>query len=278
MNDEVNNEIVKSIKNLPMIPDAVHKIQRVCSNPHSSISDVIKIVETDPILTANLLRAANSPLYGFSREVTSIAQAVSLFGMSTVKGFAIVAAVKSRMRIDLSPYFLTDREFLRIASEQNAFMVRWMSRIDKQLLDILAPASFLLEIGMIVLSTVLIETGQADAFKEELKKNDFKNITKIERDFLKISSYEAASALFEYWNFDESLVQTIFFTEYPQKAPKSLWRYCYPLAILQRVITPYAQCQSEQLKSVEMFLIDGQLNMKIFKEELLTYKKLLLKD
>lgn len=148
----MNEAITKKIKALPPLPESVTKIQTICNNPDSSISDLIKVVEKDPLLTANLLKAANSPLYGFSKEIKNIQQAVSLFGMATVKGFAIANAVRSSFKIDLTPYHLTKENFLKISELQNSLAINWVSKIDRKMLDVLATASFLIEIGKVVVS------------------------------------------------------------------------------------------------------------------------------
>ena len=84
----MNESIYKRIKALPPLDDTVTKIQAICKNENSSLNDLSQIIEKDPMLTANILRSANSPLYGFSREVTTISRAVALFGMATISGFA----------------------------------------------------------------------------------------------------------------------------------------------------------------------------------------------
>lgn len=69
------------------------------------------MVEKDPMLTANILRSANSPLYGFSQEITTIARAISLFGMATIRGFALSSTIKKSFSINLEPYGITTQDF-----------------------------------------------------------------------------------------------------------------------------------------------------------------------
>ena len=111
----MNDSIYKHIKALPPLDDTVVKVQAVCSNENSSLGDLAQIIAKDPMLTANILRSANSPLYGFSREITTIEKAVSLFGMATVRGFALSSAVKKNFKINLDPYGITSHDFLNIS-------------------------------------------------------------------------------------------------------------------------------------------------------------------
>ena len=161
----MNDSIYKKIKTLPPLDDTVIQIQRLCADENSSIGDLTKIIEKDPMLTANILRSANSPLYGFSKEITTIARAISLFGMATIRGFALSSAIKKSFSVNLEPYGITSQDFLNISMIQNALMYNWYSKVKPKNLEILSPASFMLEIGKIVLSHELNENKEADEFK-----------------------------------------------------------------------------------------------------------------
>ena len=271
----MKSEIIQNIKSLPVIPESVRKIQEVCSDARSSIADVVKIVEKDPILTASLLRAANSPLYGFAREVNTIPQAISLFGMSTIKGFAIVTVIKSRFKIDLSPYSLSDKDFLRTAELQNAFMVRWISKSNRTLLDLLAPASFLLEMGVVILSNVLIQKHEQEMFQKKLQKRLAKPIAEIERDVFGMSSYEAAAELFEYWNFDKSLVAMMRNIQTPEKVAKNLRRHAYALSTVQSLISLYDAFSDEQIQNATKLAKAGHFQEHLFVSALNDFQEIL---
>jgi len=93
--------ILDKVKAFPPLDDTVNQVMAVCNDVESSVSDLAKVVKSDPMTTTNILKAANSPLYGFSREIKSIEQAVSIFGMETVKGFAFSSFLQKKP--DLRP-------------------------------------------------------------------------------------------------------------------------------------------------------------------------------
>jgi len=107
----MNDDILKKIKQVPPLPESTMQIEAVYQDPNSSFNDMVKILEKDPLLTADILKAANSPLYGFSREINAINQAVGLFGMGTVRGFALASIVKKSFDLNLSPYGISMRCF-----------------------------------------------------------------------------------------------------------------------------------------------------------------------
>ncbi|MGP1580745.1 MAG: HDOD domain-containing protein [Wolinella sp.] len=262
----MNEDIVKQIKTLPPMPDSVRQIQLICNNPSSSVANLIKVVEKDPPLTANLLKAANSPLYGFSREITTIAQAVALFGMATVKGFAIASAAKSSFKIDLSPYNLNVSDFVRNSEEQSGFMVRWFGKVNRSMLDILAPTSFLLEIGIVVLAEHAKRIEKTKELQSALANRGNRAVNEIEREFFGITSCEVSALLFEHWNFESMMTSAIHHVQNPAQAPEDVRPYTYPLAVIRNFISLYDAQTPERLGDIRRLLAEAKLDEALFFE------------
>jgi HD-like signal output (HDOD) protein len=201
----MNEHILKEIKALPPLPKSVLEIQRIANDPNSSIADLVKVVKEDPMLTANLLKAANSPLYGFTRQIKNVDQAVSLFGMATVKGFAISFAIKNTLKFDLSAYGINDTQFHDVSAKRNALVLSWYKRNRKHL-DVLATDSFLIDIGAVVISLVLNKLDKADEFKSKLNEN---NREEIEKEFIGMNTAEVNAEIFAHWGFSNDLIEAM---------------------------------------------------------------------
>jgi HD-like signal output (HDOD) protein len=201
----MNEHILKEIKALPALPKSVMEIQRITNDPNSSIKDLVDVVKQDPMLTANLLKAANSPLYGFTRQIKNVDQAVSLFGMATVKGFAISFAIKNTLKFDLSVYGITEEQFHDDSSKRNALALNWYKKNRKHL-DILATNSFLIDIGAVVISLVLNKLGKADEFRANLTPD---NREEVEKEFIGMTTAEVNAKIFAHWGFSEDLIESM---------------------------------------------------------------------
>jgi HD-like signal output (HDOD) protein len=263
----MNENIIKKIKSLPPMPKSVMEIQKITSDPNGSIGDLIKVVKEDPMLTANLLKAANSPLYGFSRQIKNVDQAVSLFGMSTVKGFAVASAVRNSMKIDLSAYGISENKFVSISQLQNALINNWYKR-DRSKLDILATASFLLEIGAVVISSILVAEGVADEFKERLAQEDRKS---LEEEYVGADTIAVTAEIFNHWKFDPELVNAIKFINDLENAGDSLV-YSAPLCVAYTIVNLLNPFNDEAMKKGLDIATKYNLNIDALNEAIDTIK------
>ena len=210
----MNNKIISQIKALPPLPKSVIEIQKITSDPNSSIADLVKVVKEDPMLTANLLKAANSPLYGFTRQIKSVDQAVSLFGMATVKGFAISSAIRNSLKFDLEAYGISEQKFHDVSIYRNSIAIQWYRR-ERSRLDILATDSFLIDIGTVVIALILKEEGLEERFKSRLQREER---YMLEREFIGANINEITVEIFKHWNFSNDLIEAMENIENP-KAP-----------------------------------------------------------
>lgn len=218
----MNEALLAKIRSLPPLPETVIELQKVCSNPDASLADLAKIIEKDPMVTANLIKAANSPFYGFSREIASVGQAVSLFGMSTVKGIAMSNSVTNALKIDLTPYGIQPHRFAEISSMQNALLQKWKPSSDKKLMDTLTTASFLQETGKVIIAQEIIRLGKGSEFKERIQSAP---ISEVEIEYVGETTASITAAIFEHWRFEEYIIEAIKSSDAPLKAEGDM-RFC----------------------------------------------------
>jgi len=254
----LNQSILSRIKGLPPLPDSVIKIQHICADANAGIADLVKVVDKDPLLTANLIKAANSPLYGFSKEIRSVAQAVSLFGMATVKGFALASVVKNNMKIDISPYGIDTEMFSRISQSQNALMFNWYTKVDRSKMEILSPASFLDGIGQIILSAEIIQMGKKDEFLAKIKDAD--SIEDVEMEYFEVTSQEVASEIFINWKFEKLMSKAIGQSHNIDEADDDVKDYAIALKAVRLAINVKEQLSDNSIKKAKDFLAQKGLD------------------
>ncbi|KMY68209.1 HD family phosphohydrolase [Desulfocarbo indianensis] len=89
---------VQLLKNLPTLPGMIDKISRAVESKRFSAADIGKLISRDQVLTAKVLKLANSAFFGFSRKVGSLTQALVLLGFDVVKGLILTSSVFDLMK------------------------------------------------------------------------------------------------------------------------------------------------------------------------------------
>ena len=92
--DELRRAFKADRLQLPALPEAALKIRQVINQSSVGTSEIIQIVQTDPILSARLIKVANSPLYGTWREIKTVRDAVRRLGLETTRGLSFSLSVK----------------------------------------------------------------------------------------------------------------------------------------------------------------------------------------
>ncbi len=93
---------------LPAPPKDAIRIVQECSRQGVDSQDLASIVSNDPVLTAELLRVANSPLFGLANQVKSVARAVTLLGNRALRNIVLCLSMRDALRKDSIPGFDID--------------------------------------------------------------------------------------------------------------------------------------------------------------------------
>ena len=80
---------------LPPLSPAALKLLNLSSESDVELKRYVQIIEADPLLTAEVLQLANSPLFGFTTNVHVLGHAITLIGPERIKTLAVTAAMKA---------------------------------------------------------------------------------------------------------------------------------------------------------------------------------------
>jgi HD-like signal output (HDOD) protein len=261
MNEEV---ILEKVKAFPPLDDTVTKVMAVCNDEDGSLYDLTRIIEGDPMTMANILKAANSPMYGFSREIKGIAQAISIFGMDTVKGFAFSSFLQKKFDLNLSPYGIDKIKFTEITEQHSAFVSLWYKG-QKSKLDILILASFLMEMGKIVLSNIVIENKKESEFKSRIDSvKSLEELSSLERDIFGITNEEITAIVFKGWNFNDVMSNSLKFLNNPELASVEVKEYAQILQIVKTLIPAQKFDKEEAIQKAQALVEQYGLNIENF--------------
>ncbi|MDX1252967.1 MAG: HDOD domain-containing protein [Gammaproteobacteria bacterium] len=85
-------QVDDAVERLPSLSLVVTEIMRIIDSGEADIDALEKKIYQDQVLTARILRIANSPFYGFSGKIASAKEACVVLGLYTIRNIAITAA------------------------------------------------------------------------------------------------------------------------------------------------------------------------------------------
>ncbi len=86
-------KIQKYVDRMPSLSTTVTKVLDVCNAPNASPNDLNRVISLDPVLTGQVLKLINSAYYSLPNQISSLARAIIMLGLNTVKNLALSTAV-----------------------------------------------------------------------------------------------------------------------------------------------------------------------------------------
>lgn len=230
----MKSSLIDSIKSLPPLSATIVEINKIYASPDSTIADMAKAIDHDPMIIANLLKAANSPLYGFAKEIKNAAQAVSLFGLGMTRSIAIGNSIRKLLNVDMKPYGITSEKFARISTLQATLMFNWYKKIDRRKADKLYLSAFLQETGKILIASDVIQDDEDVSFASEVEMSH--NLAQVEKTYTGMTCGQVTAIVFEHWKFDDEFIEMIRYSDNPSEAPDAVKEFSIALNIIKTII------------------------------------------
>ena len=192
-----------ALRLLPPFPAIAHRILALASQEDVSAREVGGLIKLDPSFSAELLRFANSALFGSRREVTSLTQAVARLGMDRVKSMATFVALNNMVRTSVRALALRK---VWVHSVVTAVVAEEAARIAGLDSEVAYTTGLLHNLG-----TLGLMSAYPDEYSRMLEvSNDFGfDLLLTERDLFEIDHCAAGAYLALDWHFPDQLARAI---------------------------------------------------------------------
>jgi HD-like signal output (HDOD) protein len=208
-------QLINKVKEMPPLPQSITKILEITKDTSSSAQVLAKVFERDPALTVTILKLANSPVYGFTRNISTITHAIVCLGIETVKSIALTSSTHEMLNKEIPAYCL-EEGMLWQHSISSATCARIIAqRIGYKDIEEAYIAGQLLDIGKIILSC--FAEGQFQQVAEKAEDNNIPfNIA--EQEILGFGHPQVGGRIIKKWNLPSSLVEAVQYHHQPNKA------------------------------------------------------------
>ena len=190
---------------LPALPGSAVKLLELSQDPTKGPRDFARPIEADIGLMGQVLRFVNSSYFGFSREISSVEQAITLVGIRPIKNFALWSAVFSIIPNPKIGGF--DLKSLWMDSLRRAVFARAIGRAMRlSNAEELFSAALLQDMAIPVLMEAL-----PDVYAKLVERRELENarLSTLEREVFGWDHAEAAAALCRIWHLPSDFAKLI---------------------------------------------------------------------
>jgi len=200
---------IDQLGELPTLPHVVQKLASTIGRPNVSAEEIGMLIEKDQVLSAKVLRLANSPFYGFPARIASVGHAVVVLGLNVVKGLTLCATAFDIMK-DAGMDQLW-RHSLGVAMTAQIIGTRLAIKNPEEVFV----AGLLHDIGKVVLYVKWPDVG--GRIKTAYHTGD-RPIMEIEQELLNLTHADVGGWLAQAWHLPSALREPIQFHHTPTMA------------------------------------------------------------
>jgi HD-like signal output (HDOD) protein len=224
--DVLKNMVLQS-RSIYSLPAVAAEVLRLTANPKVDIRALKECIEHDPATVSKLLRVVNSSLFGLSREVGDLNQAIALLGIKPLKLLVLGFSLPDGLFIDVAreqlDWYWSITLIRAVAARQISEQI-WKRPGDDAFL-----AGLLQDVGVLVLMRELHEPYIHFLQRVIAERRD---LHQLEIESVGFDHTELSALLLESWNMPELLVQAIA----QPRQPKLLSNLHAPHAELSQIL------------------------------------------
>ena len=210
-------QLVAETSSICSPPLVYQRLTKVIEDPRSSVKDIVQIISEDQGLTAQILKLANSPLYGL-QKIESINRAVTMIGTRELRDLALAVSTMETFP-GIPEEFLNMKKYWQhsiacgIIARNLAIYLRELST------ERFFVAGILHDLGQLVVCILLPETVKTllvDCHSSNLP------FPALERQHFGFDHAELGAALLSSWKIPQNIVEPVACHHTPHTADQHL--------------------------------------------------------
>lgn len=200
---------IAKLNSLPAMPVIAQKLLALSLDTDDGEAQMLKLIGQDPLITAKIVGLANTPIFGVTRKVSTIADAAMLLGFSRVKSVAIGIATMSALTKLPEGHFKANDLWLRSMATVAAMraIAKAMPARARPMEDQMFLAGLLHDIGYMALA--FLDTHGSNTLHARLQSQPERPIHDIEQELLGITHSEIGARLAHHWHLPEDIITVI---------------------------------------------------------------------
>ncbi|WP_417761805.1 HDOD domain-containing protein [Shewanella sp.] len=205
-----NAQLASRIEQLPRLPKAISELLDIVNDDNADMDLLAEKVSHDALISAKVLRMANSAKFGRSREIGSIDEAVIRLGQQPLRILVLASAITSAIQVapGINPIDFWGRSF------EVAFFSKELAKRAKLRADTAFTCGLLHNLGELLLA--LLEPAKWQQVQAAVQQGA--DLNKLSAHLIGDTPAEVAALLANEWHFSGELVAGLRYQDNPQAA------------------------------------------------------------
>ena len=205
MPESLQAAVLANVRSLPMMSSGALKVMTLLRDRNSDAASFERACRYDPILTANILKMANSAYFGFNGKIGSLRQGVVFLGWKRLYQLLVASSVHAVMEQTVAGYELPTGALWRHSMATAVASEHLMRHTGARVVEESFTAALLHDVGKLVISNFLVE--RHDPFEELILRGA--PCETAEKEILGIDHAEAGAMVLQTWSFPEPLIHAV---------------------------------------------------------------------
>ena len=199
-------DLLKRSAAIPSMPQVATRFLEIIQDPEFDFRELATVLSTDPGTASEVLRLANSSLFGVARQITSLSQAMALLGLKRVRSLV------------LGRYIVDSIDQKGLASIDGSYYWRrslCTAVLAARLADALAPklceeafiSGLLADVGVVVLDEAIPDAYRPIA--EKYCPHGKIDLANDEQTLLGITHGQASAVVLDHWQLPEVVCEAV---------------------------------------------------------------------
>ena len=212
--DMISEKLVEEIDSLPRFPENIVTLQKKIDEPEAELSEIARMVSTDPSLTADLLKVVNSAAFMLPKRVDNIVEAVKLVGLRGLKNLLYQYGTQQVLGSETP-----ETKALWEHSYRTAYYAYNLARSvtkKRDILDDVYAGGILHDMGKIIFSSThpeMINRIEQFCLDKGIPAELFEDLSSG------LNHAEIGGRIARKWNFPDALVRAIEYHHHPSDCP-----------------------------------------------------------
>ena len=199
-------DLLKESEQIEPVPQVIHQLMELVEDPEVPTSEITELILYEPVVTANLLKLANSSAFGFKRKVESVHDAVVMLGLKQVVEIVLLNSVTKPLKSAQQGYGLEEGQLWKQSVSCALIASAIADTIEAPAKHIVFTAALLKDIGVIVLDRHISQ--MMSKIRDVMKSGDM-GLIDAERQVIGLDHAQLGGRIASNWNFSETLASAI---------------------------------------------------------------------